>query len=81
MGVRGRGSASADFRDSVAEIGRATNSSIGDWRFPDFLISDKDFAAPEDFVITDDEISKASVVSAKGNSVISDDGIADESCG
>ena len=70
-----------DFRDTVAEIGRATDSPISEWRLTDFLISDEDFTAPEDFVIADDEISTGSVVSTKGNSVISDDGIADESCG
>lgn len=71
-GFSGVGSAAEDFRDGDAEIERAANSPIGDWRIPDFLIGDEDFAARTDLVIGDDRMSTAAEIVCSEDSPISD---------
>ena len=70
-----------DFRTRGAEIGRAANAPVRDGLFPDFLITDEDFAATENFVIGSDEISKSTAVSASPEILIGDEEIESASCG
>jgi hypothetical protein len=52
-GVSGVGSASEDFRDTVAEIGWATNSPVSDWLFLDFRTGGAEISGPAKKPITD----------------------------